>query len=257
MSTLLLQERLEGLDKRREKGLIDGDEYRESRAFIVAEFHRERTAERDLRAAIRQLRVDVPTSKRATTTPRNRRAIKAMRAKLMLRCADAYPGDWVVRRGFKTKSASSGNVLVDAAAAADLVILAATWGGPPDRQGDVLAQGCVQNLDELVHDGWIAFAHSQKDMGIAYPTAAVQDDRGLMVYSKWHSTPAAREARTIVQERMAAGKTAGASVGWAPLESTQMTDEQGNPYVLRHKINAYEVSIVNLAANPRAMVLDA
>ena len=122
-----------------------------------------------------------------------------------------------------------------------------------DRQGEVIMPGAFKNLDQFVKDGWLAINHSWGDMGMATIDTATQDAIGLLVTASWHSTPEAQDARTTVMERMARGKSVKASIGYKVAESTVETRD-GEPIRVLQGLELYEVSIVNLPANPLAGV---
>jgi len=126
--------------------------------------------------------------------------------------------------------------------------------GNVDRQGDVIEVGAFTNLDEFSRDGWIALNHQQAELPVGYPTAAVQDETGLLIRGSFHSTPEAQACRTVVKERMAAGKAVKCSVGYLTIdESYEKRD--GQQVRSLKKIAVYEVSFVNLPANPAAEVV--
>lgn len=128
--------------------------------------------------------------------------------------------------------------------------------GNVDRGGDVIEEGAFANLDEFVKDGTILLNHRQTDTPIGYPVFAGQDSTGLMVTAKFHSTPEAQAVRTIVKERLAAGKSVGASIGYTVLDSSYGTQDGASVRRLE-SVNVYETSLVNIAMNPVAGVLDA
>ena len=126
--------------------------------------------------------------------------------------------------------------------------------GNVDRGGDVIAPGAVVNLDEFVRDGWIALNHRASDPPIGYPTAAMQDAKGMRVEGRFHSTPEARVVRTFVGERLKAGKSVKASIGYM-IEEARTEVRDGEPVRVLLKIRVYETSIVNLPMNPQADVV--
>jgi HK97 family phage prohead protease len=127
-----------------------------------------------------------------------------------------------------------------------------------DRQNDVIEPGAVDNVDEFLSEGWIALSHDQAKLAIGYPIDAIQDSTGFLVTAKWHSTPAAWDARTVVRERLAAGKDVKASIGYVSRPDGESFERGRDGQVVRRlsKISVYECSIVNLAANPAAHVLE-
>jgi HK97 family phage prohead protease len=129
-----------------------------------------------------------------------------------------------------------------------------TFGGPADRQGDVILPRAVANTEEFCRDGWIAWSHMNASLPIAIPLSADQDDRGFLVKAEWHDTAEARECRAVVRQRQAAGKRVLASVGYTVNDSAPGRVD-GQPVRLLKSINVYECSICLLPANNRAEVL--
>jgi HK97 family phage prohead protease len=130
--------------------------------------------------------------------------------------------------------------------------------GNVDRQGDVIERGAVQNIDELVKDGWIALNHQENDLPIATITSAVQDEHGLKITGTFHSTPEAQKVRTIVKERLERGKAVKTSIGYRVPPDGERHERQDGRLVRRiSKLSVYEASFVNLPANPAAEVVSA
>jgi HK97 family phage prohead protease len=158
------------------------------------------------------------------------------------------------RRGTKTvaleylerKSAAAGDTFV---------FYAATWDGP-DRAGEIIRRGAFANLDAFIKTGWIAASHDNAAAPIAAPVTATQDARGLLIEARWHQTPMARDWRTVVKERLAAGKSVSASIGYR-VHDYEMTSIRGQPVRVLTNIELFEASIVNLPANPMAGVVSA
>jgi uncharacterized protein len=123
--------------------------------------------------------------------------------------------------------------------------------GNVDRQGDVIESGAFTNLDEFLKDGWIALSHDARALAIAYPVKAVQDDTGLLVDGVFHSTPEAQACRTVVKERLQAGKSVMGSIGYKIDDSTLETQD-GKTVQRITQLQVFECSFVNLPANPLA-----
>jgi uncharacterized protein len=130
--------------------------------------------------------------------------------------------------------------------------------GNIDRQGDVIEQGAVTNVEELITDGWIAINHIQTDLPIATIETAIQDGHGLKLTGTFHSTPKAQETRTIIKERLERGKAVKTSIGYlVPVDGEHYEKQDGR--TVRHitKLSVYEASYVNLPANPEAEFVSA
>lgn len=108
------------------------------------------------------------------------------------------------------------------------------------------------HLSSFLKDGFIALGHSWSALPVATPTQAVEDAYGLLLTADFHSTPEAQAARTVVQERMARGKSVTLSIGYEVLQ-----DEYGAEGRLLKEIKLYEVSLVNVPANTAAAVTSA
>ena len=133
------------------------------------------------------------------------------------------------------------------------VTLYASVFGNVDHQGEMIVPGAFKNLDQFIIDGWLAVNHDWSEMGVASIDSATQDPHGLLVTANWYSTEDAQEARTIVKERMARGKSVKASIGYKVIEDTVETAD-GKPIRVLKAIELIEVSVVNLPANPLAQV---
>jgi HK97 family phage prohead protease len=98
--------------------------------------------------------------------------------------------------------------------------------------------------------------HNTHELPVAYPTAAKQDDTGLLIAGKFHNTPAGQECRTVIKERMAAGLKVKGSIGYRTIDSAE--EKIRGKYVRRLKsIDVWECSFVNLPANVNAEVVSA
>lgn len=87
--------------------------------------------------------------------------------------------------------------------------------GNVDHGGDVTMPGAfAKALPEFLREGFLAWGHDWNDP-VAMPKEAYEDEHGLFIKGQFHSTARAQEARTIAQERIAAGLTMGLSIGYA------------------------------------------
>lgn len=86
--------------------------------------------------------------------------------------------------------------------------------GIVDDGGDKVLKGAFKPvIGEFLKSGFVSWNH---DWGtpVAMPTAAVEDDHGVKISARFHSTPRAQEARQITQERLTAGLSMGLSIGY-------------------------------------------
>src|SRR5262245_47952198 len=95
---------------------------------------------------------------------------------------------------------------------------ASVWDGV-DAYGDTIIPGAyTATIPKFLADGFIGWGHDDR-IPVAYPTTVREDDRGLWIEATFHGTAAAQEARQITQERLAAGKRMGLSIGYYPVKS--------------------------------------
>jgi HK97 family phage prohead protease len=137
--------------------------------------------------------------------------------------------------------------------AAGTITLYAAIFGNLDRQGDIIEPGAFRNLPEFVADGWLDLNHHNYSLPIGTIEAATQDAKGLLVTARFHTTEEAQKCRTVVRERMDRGKTVKCSIGYRTIDAA--FEQRDGDMVRRLKsIEVFEVSVVNLPANPMAEV---
>ena len=128
--------------------------------------------------------------------------------------------------------------------------------GNVDRAKEIVEPGAYKNLDEFVRSGWVGLNHQMDQLPVAYAISAIQDAKGLLVEGQFHSHPDAQNCRTVVLERMKAGKSVPGSVGYKVISDSP--DYVGNERIRRLKsIDLFECSFVNLPANPKAELMSA
>jgi uncharacterized protein len=123
--------------------------------------------------------------------------------------------------------------------------------GNRDHVGDVIQPGAFKNLDGFLKAGWVDVNHEMKGLPIGYPTTAIQDGKGLLVEGRFHSTPEGQAARTVIRERMQAGKAVKGSIGYRATESEKGTLD-GKAIRSLKGIDLFACSLVNLPANDAA-----
>jgi HK97 family phage prohead protease len=134
----------------------------------------------------------------------------------------------------------------------EYVLYAASW--TLDRTNEMIERGAFSNLAEFVQDGFLALGHDAKALPIGTISEATQDSVGLLVKGVFHSTPEAQAARTVMKERMGRGKAVKASIGFVTTKDAMVT-ERGKSYRLLKEITLYEISYVNIPANPAAVAV--
>jgi HK97 family phage prohead protease len=102
-------------------------------------------------------------------------------------------------------------------------------------------------LGKFIDTGFIAGHHKWQDNPVAMVKAAEEDDYGLKLTADFHSTQAAQDIRTIMAERLDAGKSVGLSIGYIV-----HADEYVEEGRLLKEIELFETSFVNVPANPKA-----
>lgn len=125
--------------------------------------------------------------------------------------------------------------------------------GNVDRHADIIDAGAFANLDEFAADGVGLVNHDSGRLPVAWVDSAVQDSVGLKITGRFHSTPEAQAVRTVVRERMAAGKAVKCSIGYRVVDSA-LEKVDGRTVQRLKRLNVYEFSFVNVPANPSAGV---
>jgi len=119
-----------------------------------------------------------------------------------------------------------------------------------DSVGERPVKGAfVKGLQEFLQDGFIAIGHDWYKLPIAMPTAAVEDEKGLLLSADFHSTAQAQDARKVMVERAAKGKSNKLSIGYQVLKDRLVA--QGRELL---EIMLFEVSLVTIPANSQAGV---
>lgn len=83
-----------------------------------------------------------------------------------------------------------------------------------DSLGDMIVDGAYGDLPKFVRQGFVTISHDTKSAPIGYILEAKEDAKGLWVKMAFHSTPSAQHVRTVLLERLKAGKEVGLSIGY-------------------------------------------
>ena len=88
--------------------------------------------------------------------------------------------------------------------------------GELDSAGDITLPGFFAPvIKDFLRDGFVPTDHAWGIRStVAYPIIAKEDDYGLLITSKFHSTQDAQDARAIANERLADGLTVKLSIGF-------------------------------------------
>jgi uncharacterized protein len=128
--------------------------------------------------------------------------------------------------------------------------------GNVDRTKEVIEPGAFKNVAEFAVDGWVGLNHDMAALPVALIDSAKQDASGLLISARWHGTPEAQACRTVVTERLRAGKSVKCSIGYRVLDSFKDFAD-GQSITRLTALEIFEASIVNLPANPAADVVSA
>jgi HK97 family phage prohead protease len=130
--------------------------------------------------------------------------------------------------------------------AGDFSVYAAEWS--IDRANERIDRAAFKNLPDFVRDGFFGLSHRYDLLPIGTIDSAHPDSYGLLVSGKFHSTPEAQAARTVMRERLDRGKGVKLSIGYQVTSDAHLT-ENGKSYRLLKGINLLECSLVAVPAN--------
>ena len=121
----------------------------------------------------------------------------------------------------------------------------------------MIEPGAFKNLDEFLE---IAAGSHRATTRSSSPSpirsTPQQDDKGLLITGRYHSTPTAQDARTVAKERTHAGKAVKGSIGYK-VRLAEKGQRDGQAVRSLKEIDLFECSFVNLAANPAAELVHA
>lgn len=118
--------------------------------------------------------------------------------------------------------------------------------GVRDDGGDIVLKGAyVDTLPDFKQRGFIGLSHDWNGLPIGYVKDAREDDYGLFIQTEYHSHQQAQEARTVAQERIAAGKGVYLSIGYSVEPGGAAPSSDGQSRLLT-RLKLYEVSQVNV-----------
>lgn len=151
------------------------------------------------------------------------------------------------------------------------------------RNGAVILPGAFgpSVLRKSVVDGWVDISHEWDGEPIGFFNDVSMNGDDLMIDAQFHTHDEAQKQRTIISERLAAGKSVAVSIGysidyqkthwfedgmklWEWCESEKHDMSRFDPSIKKYKNSCWviptvnelhEVSICNIGANPAAKVL--
>ncbi len=120
-----------------------------------------------------------------------------------------------------------------------------------DAVGDLIRDGAYGNLNDFVRQGFVTVGHDHSANPIGFIEQAREDSHGLFVSMKFHSTPAAQEAKAVAFERLRAGRVVGLSIGYLPVD-WEFERQNGKRIRVLKKIELKEFSLVAMPAMVKA-----
>lgn len=122
---------------------------------------------------------------------------------------------------------------------------AASVMGMIDSTGDCIFPGAfsAKVLKDFVQGGFIAKNHDWQGLPIGMPVSAKQVGNQLVCEWRYHDTPDAQDARKVAQERLAAGKGVGLSIGFMPDWEKIVRFESGAKLLDYAEANGYDMSL--------------
>lgn len=108
--------------------------------------------------------------------------------------------------------------------------------------GEVIFPGAFEGTRErFLAEGFIAQGHEWDELPIAYPTLLEERGRTLYGEAVYHSHQEAQDARAVAQERLAAGKAVGLSIGFFLRSEDYLWFESGAKLLDYAKNNGYDL----------------
>jgi uncharacterized protein len=131
---------------------------------------------------------------------------------------------------------------------------ASTFGGPPDLQGDIVAQGAFAETIDKHKGKWPLLMGHIVSRIVGFSTHAEETDRGLLLRGEFTlASDEGRNAYATAQHAARVGHKLGLSIGYGIRKNGAVLDEQTGVRTLKG-IDVFEVSIAALPANSRARI---
>lgn len=127
-----------------------------------------------------------------------------------------------------------------------------------DSYGDMIVKGAfLETIPQFMTNGFASVGHAWSDLPVATFSDAHEDDKGLYIVAEYHTDDYSQRTRGIVKERIDRQKSVGLSIGFMVKDGGAVIgrDDNGFPVGVRILTNLelFEVSIVNVPANPAAL----
>lgn len=131
---------------------------------------------------------------------------------------------------------------------------ASTFGGPPDRTGDIIVRGAFSDMISIIKTEGLVFLDSHSNtcsnvLGAVFD--AVEDQHGFRVKIKLADTPDVQNIKQKVKQ----GFIRKLSIGFYVLDADMIEHPNWGSVRLIKKIELIEISLVPIPANDRAVVL--
>lgn len=119
--------------------------------------------------------------------------------------------------------------------------------GNVDDGGDVIAPGAFKSaLNAFLTEGIVPLGHDWMSLPVAIPMSARENGNKLEAEAEFHSTQAAQDARTVMQERLSRKKSVGLSIGFDIAPNGQHTFEDGEKMIEFLKDNKHDLNLFDL-----------
>lgn len=153
---------------------------------------------------------------------------------------DNYP--LIQKRSFVLKGASSPAKNTIAGAASVMGVMDRSW------WNDVICPGAfTKAVAGFKANGFVAVGHAWDELPVAMPTVCEERGNSLYCEAVFHTTQDAIDARTICEERMAAGLSVGLSVGFRIAEDGCARFEKGEDLLAWARGKGYDMSLFDVA----------
>lgn len=126
--------------------------------------------------------------------------------------------------------------------------------GHVDSYGDRIMPGAYEKtIPDFLKNGASLLSHDWGSLPIGMITEAKEDTIGLWVVSKYHTTMASQDARTVAKERIDRGANVGLSIGYLARD-WKYVREEGADWPIREllAIDLFEISQVLVPADSYA-----
>lgn len=138
---------------------------------------------------------------------------------------------------------------VSAAITENRIRVVASTTGNLDRSGDVIMPGAFKNavLRDFEQNGWIDVGHSWDGLGCAMPISAKVDGDELISEAEFYADEDAQCVKERCKQRMDAGKSVSASIGFMPDYATCKWFQTGKELLAWAEESGYNLASLDVA----------